>query len=489
MLVGGTMALPLQGVSPGALEVAYHRELKKLLDRDVLGRLWRKDTSLWPHDESQETVLRKNLGWLDLPERIAPYMARVVERTTAIESAGFQDLIFVGIGGSNLAAETIAGLPVSRRGNHFLVLDTTDPASIRRAEEAVDFPRTLFVFAAKSGKNIETHALLLYFLDKLKRTGVEDPGSHFIAVTEENSYLAVVAKQYHFRDIFFDPPGISGRYSSVIHFGLLFSTICGIDPSAIFSSVSLMRDACGPAAKGESNPALALGALLAAGARDGWDRLAFLPTKSVVPLTFRIAQLVGGSTGKGGEGIIPIFGELPITTDAYLHGCIVAGLALEGDDPTETQQAIGKLRQANVPVVQIDVASAIDIAAELFKWEVATALACALLEVEPFLEPNIRESRDRTAEILEDITSKQDFSVSTVRVEEEGISLYAEGSTRQEISTLNLTEALRTFFELRSPDGYVALLTFMHRNEALEKTIRALGEQIAVHLGLPVLPS
>jgi len=331
--------------------------------------------------------------------------------------------------------------------------------------------------------------LLLYFLDKLKRTGVEDPGSHFIAVTEENSYLAVVAKQYHFRDIFFDPPGISGRYSSVIHFGLLFSTICGIDPSAIFSSVSLMRDACGPAAKGESNPALALGALLAAGARDGWDRLAFLPTKSVVPLTFRIAQLVGGSTGKGGEGIIPIFGELPITTDAYLHGCIVAGLALEGDDPTETQQAIGKLRQANVPVVQIDVASAIEIAAELFKWEVATALACALLEVEPFLEPNIRESRDRTAEILEDISSKQDFSVSTVRVEEDGISLYAEGSTRQEISTLNLTEALRTFFELRSPDGYVALLTFMHRNEALEKTIRALGEQIAVHLGLPVLPS
>jgi len=483
------MALPLQWVSPGSLEVAYRRELKNLLDGDVLGRLWRKDTSLWPHDESQDSNLSGNLGWLDLPERISPYMTRVVQRITALEPAGLEDFVFVCIRGANLAAETIAGLPLERRGKHFLVLDAIDPASIRRVEKIVDLARTLFVFAAKSGKDIETHALLLYFLEKLKRDGIENPGSQFIAVTEEGSYLSQIARQYEFRDIFFDPPGISPRFSSVIHFGLLLSTLCRIHPSIIFSSVAAMRDACGPSAKTESNPALALGALLAAGAKEGWDRLAILGTKSLAALTYRIAQLVGASTGKGGHGIIPIFGDVPMRPEVFQHRCIVTLLALQGEEAAEGQQAVREIHQANVPLLQIAMESPIDIAAELFKWEIATALACALLEIEPFLEPDTRESRDRTAEILESLATKQNMPAATVRVAEDGINLYAEGATRQEISTLNLTEALRTFFGLRHADGYVAILAFLHRDPVMETTLRRLGEQIALHLGIPALPS
>lgn len=483
------MALPLQGMNPGSLEVAYRRELKNLLDGDVLARLWRKDTSLWPHDESQESILLRNLGWLDLPELISPYMTRMVERTAAFEAAGLVDVVFVCIRGANLAAETVAGLPLPRRGNKFLVLDAIDPASIRSIEKAVDLSRTLFIFAAKAGKDIETHALLLYFLDRLKRDGIENPGSHCIAVTEEGSYLSQIALQYEFRDMFFDPPGISPRFSSIIHFGLLFSVLCQIHPSILSSSVSAMRDACRPSANTESNPALALGALLAAGAKEGWDRLALLAAKSLTPLTYRIAQLVGASTGKGGKGIVPIYGDVPMSPELFQHGCIVVRLALQGEDTAEHQETLRKMQQAGVPVVHFALESPMDLAAELFKWELATALACALLEVEPFLEPNIRESRNGTAERLRDITKMQTFPAPTPRVEEGGILLYAEGATRQEISTLSLSEALRTFFKLRHPDGYVAILAYLPRDQELAAMLHRLGEQIPLHLGLPLLAS
>jgi hypothetical protein len=483
------MTLPLQDVSPGSLEAAYRRELKNLADGDVVRRLWARDTSLWPVEQHHEAALKKNLAWLDLPERIGPYMARVMERTAAIESHGFDDLVFVAIGGANLAAETIAALSLPKRGNQFFVLDTTDPASIRKIENAIHLSRTLFVFATKSGKSIETHALLLYFLDRLKSAGIAEPGRNFIAVTNEGSYLAQIASQYRFREIFLDPPGISGRFSSLIHFGLLLSTVCSIDPAAILSSAAAMRAACDPSAAQKSNPALTLGALFAAGAIEGWDRLVLLGTKSLIPLTYTIARLVGTSTGKEGHGIIPIFGDVPVIPSAFQNRCMVIVLALHGDPATEATQAALHLQQAGVPFVRIDLGGPEDIGAELFKWEVATTLACALLGVEPFSDPDVRESRDRTAEFLEDITAKRDVEPSTVRVGDDGINLYAESSTRQELSTLNLSGALQNFFQLRHPDGYLAILAFLERSQDVGACLRRISAEIIDRLRLPVLIS
>jgi hypothetical protein len=124
------------------------------------------------------------------------------------------------------------------------------------------------------------------------------------------------------------------------------------------------------------------------------------------------------------------------------------------------------MRETGVPTATIELNGPEELAAELFKWEIATALTCSQLGVDPFHDPDIRESRTRTVQILEQVSAKRQSQSPTVRVREGEVELYAEGETRRRISTLNMAEALRTFFSLRHREDYIALLPFMNHGEA-----------------------
>lgn len=483
------MSLPSQAVHPGSLEQAYRRELDKMVAGEAIRRLWAKDLSLWPADERRTTSLNANLAWLDLPEKIGPHMSRMAEFAGELEGEGFEDALFVGMGYSTQAAEAIAQVSTAQRWKRIFVLDSTDPGAVRGLERELQHERTIFIFASKSGRQIESNALLLYFLDQLRARGVTNPGRQFVAVTEENTYLAKLAREYQFRGIFFDPPGISGRYSALIHFGLLLSGLCRFSPSTLLLTAGSMNELCRHAELREGNPALSLAALLAAGALSGSDRLLLFGTTSLAALTHRVGQLVGASTSKGGHGLIPIPVEIPSVLENDPHGCIAAIFRLRGDEDSGVQEAAKKLREAGAPSVTIELGGAEELGAELFKWEVATALTCALLEVNPFDEPDLRESTTKAAEGVERLATKHELPARTPRVREAGIELYAEGQTRQQISTLNLAEALRTFLETKNPDGYVATLAFLDPSPALRRILKRMGEQLSAHLGIPALLS
>jgi transaldolase/glucose-6-phosphate isomerase len=159
---------------------------------------------------------------------------------------------------------------------------------------------------------------------------------------------------------------------------------------------------------------------------------------------------------------------------------------MKGDEDTELEEVQNHLRHSGTPTVSFKFNTPEELSAELFKWEIATALACSQLGVNPFTEPDVREGREKTAELLEALATKHELPRRTVRVREAGIELYAEGTTRQHISTLSLSEALRTFFELRNPDGYFAILTFLEQNVAVGATLTRLREQLAAKLRIPV---
>jgi glucose-6-phosphate isomerase len=178
------LSLPTQAIFPGLLESAYRRELQNLFSKNALARLCAKDTSLWPAEDYQAESMESNLGWLDLPGQLGPLLARVVARAAKIAPAGFEDVVFVTMGVSSLAAESILRLPTARPGERTFLFDTIDPDSVRALDEMLHFDTTLFVFANKSGKPIEMHSLLLYFLERLKMMGVNSPAHHFISLTE-----------------------------------------------------------------------------------------------------------------------------------------------------------------------------------------------------------------------------------------------------------------------------------------------------------------
>ena len=479
--------MPTQTVTPGRLEGPYRRELQRLLARNAIARLWAQDASLWPVPAHELESVRSNLRWLELPGQLGPLLDRLVARASQIESAGFEDVLLISLGPASLAAEAVLNLPSAKLGRRTFLLRSIDPDAVRALGKNLSFEKTLFIFVSKLGKDIDNHALFLYFFEQLKARGIPSPAGHFVALAEENSYLGHLAGAYDFIDRFIDPPGILGRYSSLIHFNFYLATASGYSPDGLMERARAMQEACSNSVSAEANPAVSLAAMLAASAMEGSERLVFFGPKSLLPFSQRMGCLVAASTCVSGRGIIPLFARSarPSGTllESGLHVCIKMGNA----EAPELEQRCEQLRSAAAPLITIGLSGPDECAAELFKWEIATALACSLLEVNPFHEPDVQEKRARIAWFLERHSARQQTPSPTVRVREAELELYAEGETRRELSTLNMLEALRSFLALRRPDGFLALLPFMDLNSARTTAIDRICDQLESKLGMPVL--
>ena len=115
--------------------------MQRLANARMVKRLWAKDESLWPHANGQKRLVTNNLNWLDLPDQIGPYMMRAAALAATAEREGFRDLVFVAMGDSNLAAETVAHAVSPQRPQRFFLLDNTDPDAIRNISEQLDLDR------------------------------------------------------------------------------------------------------------------------------------------------------------------------------------------------------------------------------------------------------------------------------------------------------------------------------------------------------------
>jgi len=123
-----------------------------LLVGKAVDRLWAKDPTLWRGPEGKKQSLGRNFAWLDLPEQIGPYMGRVRELVAETKREGFQDVVFIAMGDSNLAAEALLHTPAEKRYRRMFFLDSADPSAVRTVDQQLDFGVTLFVIASKSGK-------------------------------------------------------------------------------------------------------------------------------------------------------------------------------------------------------------------------------------------------------------------------------------------------------------------------------------------------
>ena len=478
--------MPTQAVFPGRLEGAYQRELQRLLARNAITRLWAQDASLWPAQAHEIESVCNNLRWLELHRQLGPLLERVVSRASQIESAGFEDVLLVNLGAASFAAEAVLPLPSARLGKRTFLLRGIDPDALRALEKTLVLEKTLFIFANKLGKDIDNHALFLFFFEQLKARGVPSPSGHFVALAEESSYLEQLAGAYDFLDRFIDPPGIPGRFSSLIHYNFYLAAAGGFHTDGLMERARAMQEACRNAAPIEANPAASLGAILSASAQEGPDRLVFFGQDNLLPVLQRIGCLVAASTCAARRGLIPIFAR---TVESFetLKDSLYVYVKMGAAPHSELEQRYEKLRETGAPLITINLSGPEELAAELFKWEMATALACFLLEVNPFHEPDLQDRRTKVAKLLERLSAREQRPPPTVRVREGDLELYAEGETRRELSTLGIAEALRTFFALRRPNGFLALLPFMNLNAKRAASIDRICAQLESKLNIPVL--
>ena len=364
--------------------------------------LWRRDPAVWSGDAAVQQTIANRLGWLTSPGLMADSLDRLRTFAAGVQRDGFDDVVLLGMGGSSLAPEVLrAVLGVAPGWPRLHMLDSTDPAAIRAIRTTPD--TTLYVIASKSGTTIEPNSLAAYFRQTLIDARVPNWADHFVAITDEGTALAERARREHFRDLFINPGDIGGRYSAMSFFGLVPAALMGQNVGSIVGWAIAMLSAAEPGfGTGLANPAVGLGLAIASAARAGRDKLTLVLPTALEPFGLWVEQLIAESTGKQGHGIVPIAGETLGAPEVYGSDRFFVRLRLHGSFAEEMRDTdVRDLKAANLPAAEIELAEPSALGAEFVRWEIATAVAGALLGINPFDEPNVQQAKDATRRLLE----------------------------------------------------------------------------------------
>jgi glucose-6-phosphate isomerase len=450
---------------------------------DVGRRFWQKDGTIWipdPEEAAATGDLTNRLDWIELPERMRSAIGGLAEFAGAVQAAGFRQAALLGMGGSSLAPEVLMTVFGSRPG--FLplsVIDTTVPAAVKAAADALDPQRTLFLVSSKSGGTLETLSLLEYFFGRTAAVR-PDAGRSFVAITDPGSKLEALAREMGFYRVFSSPPGVGGRYSALTEFGLVPAALIGMDLGRLLDRAAVMAAAAGPGVPAESNPALVLGAALGELALAGRDKLTLLISPAIAHLGVWIEQLVAESTGKKGTGILPIPDEEPPSPENCGDDRLLVSLRLEGDDNALLDSSAAALAAAGHPMIRIALDDAYDLGAEFFRWEMATAAAGAVLGINPFDQPDVEAAKIKARELMDAFQSEGSLpSVDPVLC---GDAFDVFGGAGVEAA--DAPAHLDAFLKLGRPGDYAALMVYAPMTEEIHARLNALRRAIRRRCGL-----
>jgi transaldolase/glucose-6-phosphate isomerase len=448
-------------------EPPYQAALETLVQRDFLKKLWSKDPSLWTNDPKHAEIIKHALGWLDIPQRLLESVANLQSFANEV-AAEFTHAVVLGMGGSSLAPDVMRetfgkcdGFP------ELHVLDSTDPVQIRHLEERIDLERTLFIVASKSGTTTEPDAFYRYFADRVAKSGGADKiGRQFVAITDPGTRLETEAKAQGFRACFLNDPDIGGRYSALSFFGMVPAAIAGY-------SVNLLLDrGLGAMAANEKTvavkdaPGVRFGAAIGGYALNGRDKLTIVTHPAVHAFGAWAEQLIAESTGKDGKGIIPVEGEPLGAPGVYGNDrvFVYVGTTLpNGDKETETK--LRALEAAGHPVIRLAMNDAYDIGEQFYLWEIATAAAGSLLQIDAFDQPNVQESKDNTKALLSEYASRGGFDEPDASITSEHLAITFLSGSKSLEGAADPAAALSALFGQVKPGDYVAFCAYVERNE------------------------
>ena len=373
---------------PESLSNKVRARLTAFREQDVVRRIWDRDASVWSSAGEE-----KWLGWLTLPMQDRDGVATVVRFAKEIQAEGITDVVLLGMGGSSMAPEVLREIIGRADGYPNLhVVDSTDPAQIRSVERAIDFRRTLFLVASKSGTTLEVNILKQHFFQRAaQELGAREAGRHFVLTTDPGSKLERIAKDEGFRAIFAGLPTVGGRYSALSNFGLVPAALLGADLVSLLDRAREMAQLC--ASAGPENSGLELGVVLGELALAGRDKPTLIAPAGLASVGAWLEQLVAESLGKVGKGIIPIEGEALGSPDVYSNDRIFIHMRMASAPDAAGDAAVERLQRAGHPVVRIEWADRYSLGAEFYRWEFATAIAGAVLGVNPFDQPDVEAAK------------------------------------------------------------------------------------------------
>ena len=451
--------------SLGPIADSVSKQIAQLEADSVPARIWKHDPFLWApakdKDGQHEVTIR--MGWLTSTDKARVKLKEYQALVKEVKKAKIDRVLVLGMGGSSLTAEVFSSLQAAAKIDAPLslaILDSTDPAQVKLIAEQYPPDKSLYIVASKSGGTAEMMANFNYFWKLSKKDG-----SRFVATTDPGTSLEALARKRDFRKIFSADGFVGGRYSALTDFGLVPAALLGIDLPRLLDSADSMRAQCGEHIPAARNPGLALGAVIGSAALEGRDKLTVLADAPLSAFAGWIEQIIAESSGKHNKGILPVPLEPIGDVNAYGKDRVFVYLRQTG----EHDDAVSALKNAGHPVLQFEIADFYDIGAEMFRWEVATIVACSIIGVNAFDQPNVESSKKLTKAKIVDYQKKGKLKEGKPAWKKDGVTVFSPTA----VTGASLKSVLSSFLKKAKAGGYVAINAYLPRNneniDALQK--------------------
>ena len=469
---------------PEDLKTAVEAAFEEWRTAGKITRLWNKDASVWTNDDEA-----KWLGWLD---SVGENLAQAAEyKEFAEDVKDFEAVALLGMGGSSLCPEVLAKTFDKAQ---FHILDSTVPAQIATLASKIDAAKTLFIVASKSGSTLEPNVFKQYFYQLVAdQVGADKAGEHFVAITDPNSKMQKVAEADDFRKIFYGDPAIGGRFSALSPFGMAAGAAMGVDVEEFLKRAAEMVAACKNENPAE-NPGAMLGAILGVAQTRGRDKLTIFTDEKIRDVGAWLEQLIAESTGKSDISIIPVDREAIQSPDVYGDDRVFAYLKLADSDNAEFEEKLSALEKSGQPLIRIELADKLNLGQEFFRWEFATAIAGAIMNINPFNQPDVESAKIEAKKLTEEYEQTGELPDEKPFFEGDGIKLFTDEKNVAELNE-NLTgeksiaNYLKAHFSRIKKDDYFALLAYIENNRENEDFLQKirlsvlLDEKVATCLG------
>ncbi|MCE3280266.1 MAG: hypothetical protein K0S44_2457 [Bacteroidetes bacterium] len=462
-------------LSLGKYQKRIDARLRLMQNKNFVQRLWNKDATLFGKEKPSESIL---MGWLELPDKMLDVLPSINEFCKEIRNEGFDHVVLLGMGGSSLAplvfqktfAESLNGLK-------FTVLDTTEPETIKKIENEVNIPTTLFIVASKSGSTAEVNAFYEYFYYRVAATKRDRAGENFIAITDSGSPLVQLAARKKFRKTFINFSDVGGRFSALSYFGIVPAALMGINVKEILLRAKAMAVACGPLVPASENSAVVLGTAMAELSLKGCDKLTYLMPEELSSFGLWMEQLVAESTGKEDKGVLPFNGQPLCSQDSYgsdrffVNTIFSEEISKSSDHPVFLN---------DFPHIDIFIKDKLDLGKEFIRWEIATATAGAVLDIDPFDQPNVQESKMYTDKLLKIVEKEGQLPKMEPSLIENGIIYYAPDKRE------NAKDLIETLLNTAGGGSYLAFQAYLPEEEGVQKNLNDMQKIIQTNLKIAV---
>ena len=465
----------------------------------VVARIWDRDASLWGASGSPPDAIVERLGWLDLPWTMRARADELRAFAERCRDDGYTQVGVLGMGGSSLAPEmfgrVFGGAPSGNEAGDSggwltpRVLDSTHPDAVRDFAEWAAGARTLFIVSSKSGTTTEPlafHAAM----------AASAPASDFAAITDPGTRLAQLARDEGFRDVIEAPPDVGGRYSALTTFGLVPAALMGVDLDALLARAAAMAERCreAPAA----NPGLKLAASIGEAALRGRDKVTFLITAHLAAFGDWVEQLIAESTGKLERGVVPVVGERIGEPETYGDDRYFVAIRFANENRFMWEPFLRTLVALRHPGTYLRLRDPLDLGAEIFRWEFATAALGMVLDIDPFDQPNVQESKDATTALLDAYRSQGRLPEREPLAASDGMSAYADPSVLGAVPDVavdgaaeaaggaadGVAAALRRLLSTIRPGDYFAILAYLPPEAEIRDPLERLRAAIRDRLGV-----